>query len=240
MKYNIIGDNLQMAVLEIEPNEVVYSEAGAMIYMSGNMTMQAKAKGGILRGLKRVLSKETFFLTEYRSVGGTGMVAFAGNVPGKIAPIDLRGGRQFIAQKDAFLAAENAVEMDITLQKRFGSMLFGGEGLILERFWGEGVVFIHACGDLVEMDLQPGQIIKVDTGNAVAWEASVGYDISQAGGVKTMLFGGEGLFVTTLTGPGKVILQSMTAANLASALIPFLPTGGTSGTSVTESLMDNF
>jgi uncharacterized protein (TIGR00266 family) len=237
MKYQIMGDNLQMAILEIEPNELVYSEAGAMVYMSENVNMQAKARGGVFKGIKRMLSKETFFLTEYQAVGGTGITAFGGNCPGKIIPLDLRGGRQIVAQKDAFLLAENSVEMDIAFQKKLGSMFFGGEGLILQKYWGEGTVFIHACGDMVEMDLQPGQSIKVDTGNAVAWDASVTYDIQKAGNIKTMFFGGEGLFLTRLTGPGKVILQSLTVANLAGALIPFLPSGGTSGSSVVGSLL---
>jgi len=232
MKYKIMGNNLQMAILEIEPNELIYSEAGAMVYLSENVDMQAKARGGIMKGIKRMLSKETFFLTEYWSTGGTGIAAFGGNCPGKIIPLDLRGGRQFVAQKDAFLVAENTVDMDITFQKKLGTMFFGGEGLILQRYKGEGTVFIHACGDMVEMDLQQGQSIKVDTGNAVAWEASVTYDIQKAGNIKTMFFGGEGLFLTRLTGPGKVILQSMTVANLAGALIPFLPSGGTSGSSI--------
>ncbi|MCK4614472.1 MAG: TIGR00266 family protein [Thermoplasmata archaeon] len=237
MKYDIIGSNLQVAILEIEPNELVYSEAGAMVYMSENVSMQAKARGGLMKGLKRMLSKETFFLTEYWSTGGTGVVGFGGNIPGKIIPLDLRGGRQYLAQKDAFLAAENSVEMDIAFQKKLGSMFFGGEGLILQRYWGEGTVFIHACGDMVEMNLEAGQAIKVDTGNAVAWEASVSYDIQKAGGIKTMLFGGEGLFLTRLTGPGKVILQSMTLANLAGAIVPFLPSGGTSGSSLVGGLL---
>lgn len=237
MKYDLIGENLQMAVLEIEPGELIYSEAGAMVYMSENVEMQAKARGGIMKGLKRMLTKETFFLTEYWSTGGTGIASFGGNCPGKIIPLDLRGGVQFMAQKDAFLCAENTVEMDIAFQKKLGTMFFGGEGLILQRYWGEGTVFIHACGDMVEMNLEPGQSIKVDTGNAVAWEASVSYNIEKAGNIKTMFFGGEGLFLTRLTGPGKVILQSMTLSNLAGALIPFFPSGGSSGSSVVGSLL---
>jgi uncharacterized protein (TIGR00266 family) len=223
MKYDIIGANLQLAIVEIEPNEMMYSEAGAMVYMSENVEMQAKARGGMMKGLKRMLTKETFFMTEYWSTGGTGIVAFGGKGPGKIIPLDLRGGVQYMAQKDAFMCAENSVEMDIAFQKKLGSMVFGGEGLILQKYWGEGTVFVNACGDIVDMYLQPGQSIKVDTGNAVAWEASVTYDIQKAGNLKTMIFGGEGLFVTRLTGPGRVYLQSMTLSNLAGAIIPFIP-----------------
>jgi uncharacterized protein (AIM24 family) len=182
-----------------------------------------------------MFSGETFFLTEFTPVGGRGFVGFAGNAPGTIKPITLAPGREFMVQKDAFLCAENGVEMDIAFQKRLGAAFFGGEGFIIQRLYGNGTAFIHACGDFIEMDLQPGQTIKVDTGSVVGWDSSVAYDIQSAGGIKTSLFGGEGLFLTTLTGPGKIILQSMTLANLAGALRPFLPAqGGTSGSRGTQ------
>lgn len=231
MRYKITGDNLQVVTIEIQTNEMIYAEAGAMVHMSGNMEMQAKARGGFFKGLKRKMAGESFFLTEFMPRGGTGIVAFAGNAPGTIKPIQVGGGREFFAQKDAFLCAENGVEMDMAFQKKFGAGLFGGEGFILQRYFGQGSVFIHACGDFIEMDLQAGQRIKVDTGSVVGWDAGVQFSIERAGGIKTSLFGGEGLFVTTLTGPGKIILQSMTLANLASALRPFFSTGS-SGSSI--------
>lgn len=224
MEYKITGDNLQFVHLELTPGEKIYAEAGAMTYMTGNVSMNAKARGGLWKGLKRKLARETFFMTEFVTEGGSGVVAFGGNVPGKIVAIDLRDGGTWLLQKDAFLCAEDAVEMDIAFQKRLGSAFFGGEGFILEKVWGHGRVFAHAPGDLVEMDLKPDQVIKISTGNVVGWEDSVTYDIQVVGGIKTALFGGEGLFVTTLRGPGKVVLQSLTLSRLANALAPFLPT----------------
>jgi len=206
----------------------MYAEAGAMVYMSANMQMNSKAKGGIMKGVKRMLARESFFMTEF-APSGDGFVAFAGNVPGRIREINLKGN-EFMAQKDAFLAAENGVDMDIAFTKKIGAGLFGGEGFILEKLSGKGTAFIHACGDFVDIDLGSGEVIKVDTGSVVGFDSTVQYDVTMAGNVKSIVFGGEGLFLTTLTGPGHVILQSMTIANLASALRPFLPTGSnTSG-----------
>lgn len=223
MKYTITGDNLQIVNVEIIPGELVYGEAGAMTYMSGNVSIEAKMKGGVFKGIKRKMTGESFFMTEFQAQGGTGLVGFSGNVPGKIMAIDLRGGKEWILQKDAFLCAEDSVDLDIAFQRRLGAIFFGGEGFILQRTHGEGTVFAHAAGDFVEFDLQPGQVTKVSTAHCVGWEASVQYDIQAVGGIKTALFGGEGLFVTTLRGPGKVVLQSLTLPQLASALAPFLP-----------------
>jgi len=229
MKYEITGDNLQIVTIHLGEGEMVYAEAGAMNHMSANMRMEAKMKGGLLGGIKRKFSGESLFLTEFTTTGSSGYVAFAGNVPGRIKPIELHG-TEFLAQKDAFLCAESSVNMDIAFTKKLGAGFFGGEGFILERFSGDGTVFIHACGDFVEMDLAEGETVKVDTGSVVGFDATVGYDITRAGGIKTSLFGGEGLFLTALTGPGHIIIQSMNIANLASALRPFMPVS-TSGRS---------
>ncbi len=232
MRHTITGDNLQFVHVEINPGELVWGEAGSMVYFSGNVQMQARARGGIMAGLKRVVTGESFFVTEFTAYGGTGVVAFAGRVPGKIAAIELRGGKQWIFQKDAFLAAEAAVTFDIAFQKRLGAILFGGEGLILQRYYGEGTVFIHSPGDIVEYTLAPGQVMKISTGHVAGWEATVQYNIETVGGLKTAFFGGEGLFVTALTGPGKVLLQSMTLSKLASALIPYMPRQTSGGSSI--------
>lgn len=229
MKYEITGDNLQIVTIHLGEGEMVYAEAGAMNHISANMRMEAKMKGGLLGGIKRKFSGESLFLTEFTTTGSSGYVAFAGNVPGRIKPIELHG-TEFLAQKDAFLCAESSVNMDIAFTKKLGAGFFGGEGFILERFSGDGTVFIHACGDFVEMDLAEGETVKVDTGSVVGFDATVGYDITRAGGIKTSLFGGEGLFLTALTGPGHIIIQSMNIANLASALRPFMPVS-TSGRS---------
>lgn len=230
MKYKISGDNLQLVTLQIDPGEKIYAEAGSMVYQSGNINMEAKMRGGFLKGIGRKFAGETMFLTEFTSAGGTGMVSFGGNAPGTIKPIELTSGKDFLVQKDAFLVAEDNVDMSIAFQKKLGAAFFGGEGFILEKLSGNGTVFIHACGDFVEFDLKPEQILKVDTGCVVGWEDTVTYDIQRVKGIKTMFFGGEGLFLTTLKGPGKLLIQSMTLSNLATSLRPFLPTsGGTSG-----------
>jgi uncharacterized protein (TIGR00266 family) len=230
MKYKISGDNLQLVTLQIDPGEKIYAEAGSMVYQSGNINMEAKMRGGFLKGLGRKFAGETMFLTEFTSAGGTGMVSFGGNAPGTIKPIELTSGKDFLVQKDAFLVAEDNVDMSIAFQKKLGAAFFGGEGFILEKLSGNGTVFIHACGDFVEFDLKPEQILKVDTGCVVGWDDTVTYDIQRVKGIKTMFFGGEGLFLTTLKGPGKLLIQSMTLSNLATSLRPFLPTsGGTSG-----------
>ena len=201
-----------------------------MVYQSGNINMEAKMRGGFLKGLGRKFAGETMFLTEFTSAGGTGIISFGGNAPGTIKPIELTSDKDFIVQKDAFLVAEDNVDMSIAFQKKLGAAFFGGEGFILEKLSGNGTVFIHACGDFVEFDLKPEQILKVDTGCVVGWEDTVTYDIQRVKGIKTMFFGGEGLFLTTLKGPGKLLIQSMTLSNLATSLRPFLPTsGGTSG-----------
>jgi len=232
MKYKISGNNLQLVTLEIEPSEKIFAEAGSMVYMSGNMKMEAKMRGGLLKGIGRKFAGETLFLTEFTSVGGTGLASFGGNAPGTIYPLELQGGKEFLVQKDAFLVAEDAIDMSIAFQKRLGAIFFGGEGFILEKLSGTGKAFIHACGDFMTFDLKPDQVLKVDTGSVVGWDSTVTFDIERVKGIKTMFFGGEGLFITTLKGPGKVIIQSLNLSNLATALAPFLPhQRGTSGSS---------
>lgn len=236
MEYKISGDNLQLVTLQIKPGEKIYAEAGSMIYMSGNISMEAKMRGGFLKGLGRKIAGETMFLTEFISSSGSGMVSFGGNAPGTIKPIELNGNQEFLVQKDAFLCAEDSIDLSIAFQKRLGSAFFGGEGFILEKLTGSGTVFVHACGDFVEFDLEPNQILKVDTGSVVGWEGSVSFDIERVKGIKTMFFGGEGIFLTTLKGPGKVILQSMDLGRLAHALQPFMPQqhSGQSGSNIGE------
>ncbi len=231
MEYNISGDNLQLVTLQIQPGEKVFAEAGSMVYMSGNVNMEAKMRGGLLKGIGRKFMGETMFLTEFTSAGGQGMVSFGGTAPGTIKDLDIKSGNHWMVQKDAFLVAEDKVEMSVGFQKKLGSIFFGGEGFILQKLAGEGKVFIHACGDFVEFTLDPDQVLKVDTGSVVGWEDTVQFDIERVKGIKTMFFGGEGIFLTTLKGPGKVIIQSMNLSNLASALAPFMPHHNTSGSS---------
>ncbi|KUG19967.1 hypothetical protein ASZ90_010303 [hydrocarbon metagenome] len=228
MKYEITGDNLQMVTLRLAPEESIYAEAGAMVNMSGNVEMTTNMKGGLFKGIRRMIGGESLFMTEFSPKGGEGFVSFAGNVPGKIVPLHLNGN-DFIAQKDAFLCSEQGIDLDITFTKKIRSGFFGGEGFILQRLSGSGTAFLHCCGDVVEMTLKPGEVVRVETGLVVGFDTSVEYSIEVAGGVRTVFFSGEGLFLTTLKGPGRVILQSMDIAKLAASLVPYLPRQQTSG-----------
>lgn len=222
MKYTITGDNLQFVNVQIEPGEDFHSISGAMVYMSGNMSMESHMKGGLFAGIKRSLSGASLFLVDYKPNGGTGVVGLGGKVPGKIVDLDIGKG-PWITQKTGYLCSEGTVNVDLALQKKLGSALFGGEGLILQRLSGTGMAFLTACGDFNIVDLKPGEMYKVSSANAVAWEESVKYEITTVGGIKNALFGGEGLFVTTLTGPGKIIIQSMCMSDLAMSLYPYMP-----------------
>jgi uncharacterized protein (TIGR00266 family) len=223
MKYEIIGDNLQMVKIELAADEGLFAEAGAMVNMSGNMQMESQLKGGILSGLKRVLTGESLFLTRFSPSDHSGFVSFAGNVPGKIFSMTLHAGNEFIAQRDSFLCCDEGVVLDIELIKKIRSGIFGGEGFILQKITGSGTVFFHCCGDIIELNLKDREMIKVQTGLVVGFESTVRYDIALAGRITSIIFGGEGLFVTTLSGPGRVVLQSMDIAKFAAAITPFLP-----------------
>jgi len=221
MKYTITGSNLQFVNCEINPGETLHSNAGSMAMMSGNIEMKSKMEGGLLSGLKRSLSGSSFMLVNYTATGGPGTVSLAGKAPGKIYDIDVAQGA-WLCQKTAYLCSEDGVQLDIGFQKKLGSIFFGGEGFVLQKLSGTGKVFIHACGDFNVVDLAPGQVLKVSTSNAVAWQDTVKYDIASTG-IKNALFSGEGLFITTLTGPGKVVIQSMTLYDLAMSLYPLMP-----------------
>ena len=223
MKWQILGNNMPALVCELAPNEKVYADSGAMIYMSSNVVMQAKARGGLMAGLARkALTGESFFQSEFTPHDGPGVVAFSAHLPGRVIPFDLRGGKILMGQKTAFLVAEDAVVLETAMQKKIMAGIFGGEGLIIQRYRGEGTVFLEALGDIIEMQLAPGQKMLVDTGKAVAWESTVTYDVQAAGGLKTMAFGGEGVFLAALTGPGKIVLQTMSLDELRAHLV----TGG--------------
>ena len=222
MKYNITGSNLQIANVELDSGEELVTTGGAMVYTSGNVTMETKMEGGLMSGLKRSISGAGMFLVKYKPQGGTGTVGIAGSAPGKIIDLNV-SQKAWICQKSSFLASEKSVAIDIAFQKKLGSALFGGEGFVLQKLSGSGIAFAHACGDLIQYDLKAGEMVKVSTSHVVAWQEGVKYDISSSGGVKHALFSGEGLFVTTLTGPGRVILQSMTLGDLAMSLYPYMP-----------------
>lgn len=221
IEYQVFGDDMQLVEVELDPGEGVRAEVGAMMYMEDGIEMQTSTGGGLFKGFKRMLTGESFFITTFLYNGqGKGHVAFGAPYPGKIIPLHLRElGGQFLCQKDAFLCAARGVEIEIAFTKRLGAGLFGGEGFILQRLAGDGVALVHAGGTIIEKDLQPGETLRVDTGCLVAFAPTVDYDIKFVGGFKNALFGGEGLFLARLTGPGKVYLQSLPFSRLADRII---------------------
>lgn len=215
VQHEIIGDDMQAVILSLAAGDEVRAEAGAMMFMTDAIEMDAKMEGGLLGGLKRkFLAGESFFITLFRASGQDGKVAFAGAYPGKIIPIELKG-QQLLCQKDAFLCAVGDIDLSIAFTKRLGAGFFGGEGFILQKMEGTGKLFIHSGGTVVPMELAAGERLKVDTGCLVALEPTVDYDIVRVGGIKTSLFGGEGLFFAALTGPGRVWLQTLPFSRLA-------------------------
>ncbi len=222
LDYTIQGDNLQVARLRLKPGQEVYAEAGKMVYKSTNVNWETRMTGEtigqkIMGAIKRKLSGESLFLTYFR---GNGEVGFAGDYPGRIQTFDLRPGQSVLVQRDSFVCAQSTVNFSIALVRKLGSGLFGGEGFILQKLTGPGTAFIHGGGDFIEFNLAPGERLQVDTGCIVAFDESVDYDIQLAGGIKTAIFGGEGLFLATLTGPGRAIVQSMTLEKLRRQMQP--------------------
>lgn len=217
IEYQIFGDDLQLIEIILDPGEAVRAEIGTMNYMEQDIEMQTGTGGGIFSGLKRIFTGENFFITSFLNIGqGKSRVSFAAPYPGKIIPIDMGVfGNDIYCQKDSFLCAAKGIEIEIALTKKVGAGLFGGEGFILQRLTGPGWAFAHAGGTVIEKDLAPGEKLRVDTGCLVAFATSVDYDIQFIGGFTNALFGGEGLFLTTLTGPGKVYLQSLPFSRLA-------------------------
>lgn len=218
--YKIIGDDMQIVEVELDPSEGVRAEAGAMMYMDDGIMMQTSTEGGAFKGFKRMLTGESFFITTFYNAGaGKKRMAFSAPYPGKIIPLDLSTvGGSFLCQKDAFLCAANGVDIEIAFTRKLGAGFFGGEGFILQRLVGNGLAFVHSGGTIIQRNLMPGEVLKVDTGCLVAFSPSVDYDIQFVGGFKNALFGGEGLFLAKLTGPGTVYLQSLPLARLADRL----------------------
>lgn len=215
--YQIYGDDLQLVEVELDPNEGVQAEAGTMTYMEDDIEMQTGTGGGLLKGLKRMVTGESFFITTFLNRGNQKRrVAFAAPYPGRIVPFDLdMFNGQVLCQKDSFLCAAQGTDIEVAFTKRIGAGLFGGEGFILQRLTGDGMVFVHAGGTVIEKNLASGETLRVDTGCLVAFATTVDYDIQFIGGFTNALFGGEGLFLAKLTGPGKVYLQSLPFSRLA-------------------------
>ncbi|PYT29929.1 MAG: TIGR00266 family protein [Acidobacteria bacterium] len=229
LDYTIQGDNLQVARVRLKPGQEIYAEAGKMVYKTANVQWETRMSGAtlgekLLGAFRRTITGESLFLTYFHSVG-PGEIGFAGNYPGKIQAFELAAGQSIVAQRDAFLFAQSTIQFNVALVRNLGAGFFGGEGFILEKFTGPGTVFIHAGGDFVEFNLAAAETLQIETGCIVAFDESVNYDIQFVGGIKTALFGGEGLFLATMTGPGRVIVQSMTVNKLRRELAP-ARTGG--------------
>lgn len=218
MEYEIIGDDLPIVEVRLQPGEKIVAEAGPMVYKSTNVEMEASATGGFWKSIRRTLAHESLFLTEFTAKGGPGVVGFSGEVIGRIRAIELARGQEMILQKDAFIAAESTVDLDWKWA-RLKTGLFGGEGFILEKVTGPGTIFIGAFGDFQDFDLAAGERLDVDTGCLVAFDVSVKYDARLVKGIKTILFGGEGLFLASMEGPGRVITQSLNRYEVARYLL---------------------
>ncbi len=224
VEYTIQGDNLQVARIRLKPGQEVYAEAGKMVYKSASVQWDTRMTGETLGdkiwgAVKRKLSGESLFMTYFRT-SSSGEVGFAGDYPGCIQARDLAPGESILVQRDSFICAQTTVNLSIALVKKLGAGFFGGEGFILQKLTGPGLIFIHGGGDFIEFDLKAGEVIQVDTGCIVGFDSTVQYDIQLAGGIKTAIFGGEGLFLATMTGPGKVLIQSMTLEKLRRGLAP--------------------
>jgi uncharacterized protein (TIGR00266 family) len=231
LDYQIFGDDLQLLEVELDPSEGVRAEVGTMTYMEDGIEMQTGMGGDLFSGFKRALTGESFFITTFMNNDRQKRrVAFSAPYPGKIMPFDLRQfNGQLLCQKDSFLCAARGTNIEIAFTKRMGAGFFGGEGFILQRLTGDGLVFVHAGGTIIEKDLAAGETLRVDTGCLVAFSTTVDYDIKFVGGFKNALFGGEGLFFAKMTGPGKVYLQSLPFARLVDRIkrgITFSQSGG--------------
>lgn len=218
MDFKINGTTLQSLNVQLEEGESVFTESGGMAWMSNNIQMDTTVKGGLEAGLGRMLSGESLFLVTYTCTSGSGVATFCNEMPGKVVEFDMNKRESLICQKDAFMVAESSIQLKTKFRRRLGAGFFGGEGFFLQKVSGEGKAFLEFSGEISKFELEEGQVLKVDPGHIGAFEPSVDFDINKVKGIKNMFFGGEGLFLATLKGPGKVWLQSMPLANLARKL----------------------
>lgn len=225
MNYTIEGEPLPAVICNLEDGETMITEKGAMSWMSPNMQMETTSNGGIGKMFGRAFSGESMFVNRYTARNGNGLIAFASSFPGSIRAFNISPGHEIVAQKSAFLASTTGVELSVFFQKRAASGFFGGEGFIMQKLSGNGIVFLEFDGFIKEYELAAGQQIIIDTGYLAAMDTTCSIDIQTVPGVKNMLFGGEGLFNTVLSGPGRVWLQSMPVSQLAGAIRPFIPSG---------------
>lgn len=223
MQYQIFGGNLPAVSVRLDQGESIFTQSGGMSWMSEGIDMQTNMRGGLMGGLGRMFSGESLFMATYTAMQPQQEITLASTFPGDILPLTVRPGQDYICQKSAFLCAQPGVQLSVEFTRRISSGFFGGEGFILQRLAGQGMAFLELDGSVRELDLAPGQCIKVDTGNVAAFESTVGYEVQLIRGFKNILFGGEGLFLTVLRGPGKVWLQTMNLPSFASRILPYLP-----------------
>lgn len=224
MRYEINGTTLQTLDIYLDSDESIFTESGGMAWMKGNIEMSTNTRGGLLKGLARSLSGESLFLTTYTAKEPQSMITFTPEAPGSILPVALGPNDSRICQKDAFMVAQDSVSLEIHFRRKLGTGLFGGEGFILQKISGPGIAWVEIAGEVREYSLKPGETMQVDPGHIAMYEPSVNYDIQRVKGVKNILFGGEGLFLASLTGPGRIWLQSLPLSNLASKLMQYMPT----------------
>ena len=225
MRYRIEGETLPVVICELDAGESMTTESGAMAWMSPNMKMDTTSNGGLGKAFGRMFSGENLFQNRYTAQGGAGLIAFASSFPGSIKAFEVSPGKSYIFQKKTYLAGTQGVDISIHFQKKVASGFFGGEGFILQKISGNGIAFAEFDGHVVEYDLKPGQQIVVDTGYLAAMESTCQIDIQTVPGLKNMVFGGEGIFNTVITGPGKIWLQTMPIYSVANAIRPYIPTG---------------
>lgn len=223
MRYEIWGEQLPAVTMQLEAGESVYTQRGGLSWMSDGISMQTNMKGGFGKALGRIFSGESLFMATYTAERAGAEITFASSMPGNIKVFEVGPGREYIAQKSAFLCAQPGVTLSAEFTRSFKGGLFGGEGFVLQRYSGYGLVFLELDGAIREYNLKPGEILKVDTGNVAAFESSVSYSAEMVKGFTNILFGGEGLFLTTLQGPGKVWLQTMSISELAGRILPYIP-----------------
>ncbi|MBR0140855.1 MAG: TIGR00266 family protein [Ruminococcus sp.] len=224
MRYEIIGNLVPAVECTLSAGESMFTQSGGMVWQTEGVEMSTNARGGVMKSIGRAFSGESIFMANYTAKVEGAVVAFGSTVPGRVIPIDIGMNGTYICQKGAFLCAEQGINVDATVTKKASAGLFGGGGFILQKISGKGMVFLEVAGDVVERTLAPGEVIKVDTGNVVAFEEAVKYEVETVKGLKNIVFGGEGLFLTKLTGPGKIMLQTQSFSEFVSKIAARIPT----------------
>ncbi len=231
LTYEINGTTLPVVTIQLSPGQRIYSSSGGMSWMTQQVEMETNSGGGLGKMFKRAISGESLFIVDYFVNSGMGEVAFAAEFPGKIIPLPLADGAEMIVQKDSFMCAEKSVDVDMHFRKKLGAGLFGGEGFVLQKLTGPGMAFVNFDGEIVEKTLGSGEVLRVDTGHVAMFEPTVNFDVEMIKGFRNLLLGGEGLFIATLRGPGKVYLQTMPLDKLARKIVQYMPKTGGGGQS---------